>query len=79
MIIFTLSVVAWCLSTFLFKIIMNKYNSTPQELLYYVSLLCSTGFYFYIKSKGMDVLDVEPNKRALLAGRVIYGCLDDIF
>ena len=62
----------------MFKILMNQYNATPQELLYYVSFLCASGFYVFVRSKNMDLLNIEPSKRGYLAARILFGCLNDI-
>ena len=77
MILFTSSLIIYSFVTLLIKVAMNNFLLSPQEVLYFVSLIVLLGFYF--SSRGQDILNIPPNMYSAILMRILGGFFSDIF
>jgi len=79
MVLFTLSLIIYAFVTLLIKVAMKTFEVTPQELVYYVSIVVCLCFYTLAKTSGHDVLKVPVFMYKSIFFRILAGFFSDIF
>lgn len=79
MVLFTLSLIIYAFVTLLIKVAMTTFEVSPQELVYYVSIVVCLCFYTLAKSSGHDILNVPVFMYRSIFFRILAGFFSDIF
>jgi drug/metabolite transporter (DMT)-like permease len=78
MILFSLALAIYSTASLLVKMSMETYFLTPQESLYYVSLMVLLCFYGSIITNKQDILNIAPESYFPLFMRCLCGFLSEI-
>jgi len=78
MILFSLALAMYSTASLLVKASMETYKLTPQESLYYVSLVILLFFYGSIITNKQDILNIAPESYFPLFMRCLCGFLSEI-
>jgi len=78
MLLFSLALAIYSTASLLVKMSMETYFLTPQESLYYVSLMVLLCFYGSIITNKQDILNIAPESYFPLFMRCLCGFLSEI-
>lgn len=78
MILFSVALVIYSFQTLMIKLATKRYLVTPQELLYYFSIITFVFSFISSKINGKDVFDIPPKMYFAVTMRFVMGFLSDI-